>query len=668
MGIGLPQSDVFRPRLPLDPFDGVDLSEPWVLDPAALAVHALRLRRDVILALGAPKTEELLALLTAQTLSCSLLLVVTHEPPDIDFDAPFGPTVRVLRLGRALSTEDAGELCLVSVLEHAETIARQWRAQPNCIPAGMRRYAVLSADEDGEFSVVEEHADSPASSLYHGQAPHSVSAAPARRHSLLTALSDRTSIPRTKAKAFKEAACGRSFDVVVNYLSPALAEKLVLKQVTVITNVSQPFLNSPATAHRPPDDKGRHSPRHLTTILAEPGGMPAAHHSSAPPSPPVRRRTIFRSGSAGPIIDPHVFAPPTPAAHIIHVIHPGCAANRPSPIVQSVSQFLHSLSDRRCPVMSYLVSGGLLGYSPPGAELNVADIVLAGLLDRPESDDEDDVPVSAGFLRRYAQKYKLRPKAVIENLGDISVAGVDSENAHHQHYQDGMIFVYTKDGVRQYDCDPVARPAALANMLRRRASARPPLSEVSANAPVAAKSKRTTSRSQKTTPPLSTSATSVPFPSANPPSPIRSASPDDILSKKRKISKVGDKILRRSTISDHHPRVAKRPSLKHGKSLKRGQSLGSAHGLDVAEAQRADKKQRVHSGKGRKRADSLKIARKHADSKKRAPDWDAATKKRPDSWGQAKRGESRVGAAGGGATVQRSGSTRLRRKMMFWLA
>ena len=56
MGIGLPQSDVFRPRLPLDPFDGVDLSEPWVLDPAALAVHALRLRRDVILALGGAST------------------------------------------------------------------------------------------------------------------------------------------------------------------------------------------------------------------------------------------------------------------------------------------------------------------------------------------------------------------------------------------------------------------------------------------------------------------------------------------------------------------------------------------------------------------------------------------------------------------------------------
>ncbi|KAL1748899.1 hypothetical protein HDZ31DRAFT_59785 [Schizophyllum fasciatum] len=654
MGIGVPQwqSDVFRPRLPLDPFDGIDLSEPWVLDAPSLAAHALRLRRDVVLALGAPKTEELLALLTAQTLSCSLLLVVTHEPPDIDFEAPFGPTVRILRLGRALSTEDAGELCLVSVLEHAETIARQWRAQPDCIPGGSRRYAVLSADEDGEFSVVEEHADSPASSLYHGQAPHSVSTPPARRHSLLSALGDRSSIPRAKAKAFKEAASGRSFDVVVNYLSAALAEKLVLKQVTVITNVAQPFLNSPANTHRPSDDKGRHSPRQLSTIFAEPSLAPSPA-TSAPPSPPTRRRTLFRSSTAGPNIDPHVYAPPTPSAHIIHVIHPGSAANRPSPIVQSVSQFLHSLSDRRCPVMSYLVSGGIFGYSPPGAELSVADIALAGLLDRPDDgDEEDDVPVSAGFLRRYAQKYKLRPKAVIENLGDISVAGVDSENAHHQHYQDGMIYVYTKDGVRQYDCDPVAKPAALANMLRRSGSTRPPLSAVSPNTPPT-KAKRTMSRSQKKAPSVSTA--SVPFPSAHPPSPTRSNSPD-ALGKKRKISKVGDKILRRSTISDGS-RVAKRPSLKHAnKSLKRGQSLGSSQGLDL---ERADKKQRVHSKSSRKRADSLKIARKHADSKKRVDSLRGDAKKRPESWGP-QRAENRA--------VQRSGSTRLRRKMMFWLA
>lgn len=628
MPLGTPHSDVFRPRLPLDPFDGVDLSEPWLLDPTTLALSSVRLRRDVVLVLGAPKTEELLALLTAHTLAYSLLIIVTHEPPIIDFEPPSGPTVRVLRLGRPLAAEDQGSLRLVSVLEHAEAVARQWRGAPDCIPAGLRRYAVLGADEDGEFSVVEEHQGSPPSSQGHGPPTAPRSAASSRRHSLLSALSDRTSIPRAKIKAYKEAACGRPFDAIVNYL-PSLAEKLVIKQAILVTTVSQPFLTSPTGPYRSSEDKSKLGS--VRPLFAEPGVMSPA---SAPPSPALRRRSLFRSPS--PDVDLFAVAPPARSAHILHIVHPGCAANRPSSLMQSITQFLLSFSEHQPPVVSYLVSGGVLGYTPPGADLSVAEIALAGLLDKHEDDEDvEDVPVGSGFLRRYAQKYKMRTKAVIESLSDMSVAGADPDAAHHQHVQDGMIYVYTRDGVREYDCDEASTAAAFANAIRRssaRALTIRTHSNVSGGSPSIAGSIRTSSPIEESpTPPV---GPAVPFPRASSPSnrsptesraqsPVWGRRPSDApahrppltrnpldahnlppapapshtlnpsltrkssdghrplpsdahngkRAKRHTISRVGEKILRRSTTLTTGTPPVKRPSIKRSNSLRRGNSV-----------------------------------------------------------------------------------------------
>ncbi|KAH0581469.1 hypothetical protein H2248_012548 [Termitomyces sp. 'cryptogamus'] len=67
----MPTADVFRPRLPLDPFD--DAQPPWHADPAAqpAAPHT-------VLVLGAAAHADLAPLALSPHLASSLLLIATH--------------------------------------------------------------------------------------------------------------------------------------------------------------------------------------------------------------------------------------------------------------------------------------------------------------------------------------------------------------------------------------------------------------------------------------------------------------------------------------------------------------------------------------------------------------------------------------------------------------
>ncbi|KAG6883246.1 hypothetical protein C0992_009324, partial [Termitomyces sp. T32_za158] len=102
--------DVFRPRLPLDPF--VDALPPWHTDPDTDAdPHTL-------LVLGAPNHADLAPLLRSAHLASTLVLIATHTPPPVPADAQC-PVV-ILRLPGPLDIHDAGAVRLVALLDRAQ--------------------------------------------------------------------------------------------------------------------------------------------------------------------------------------------------------------------------------------------------------------------------------------------------------------------------------------------------------------------------------------------------------------------------------------------------------------------------------------------------------------------------------------------------------------------
>ncbi|KAJ7689458.1 hypothetical protein B0H17DRAFT_1331787 [Mycena rosella] len=84
-------SDVFRPRLPLDPFTpapsqlpaapAVDPDAPWPVRDLLALTASFAAAPHVLLVLGAPSPHALLPLLRSPTFAQSLVLLVTHAPP-----------------------------------------------------------------------------------------------------------------------------------------------------------------------------------------------------------------------------------------------------------------------------------------------------------------------------------------------------------------------------------------------------------------------------------------------------------------------------------------------------------------------------------------------------------------------------------------------------------
>ncbi|KAJ7100121.1 hypothetical protein B0H15DRAFT_508982 [Mycena belliarum] len=171
-------SDVFRPRLPLDPFaphtahaphpapPRIDPDAPWPARdlPALAEIFAAGPR--VLLVLGAPAPHALLPLLRSPTFAGSLVLYVTHAPPSrAAFPAPgvLQPALRILRLRARLdSTAPAFALALVAVLDAAAAVGRAWRASPDPGPPDIIQ---LAQDAAGAFAVPEPLADTPGAQL-----------------------------------------------------------------------------------------------------------------------------------------------------------------------------------------------------------------------------------------------------------------------------------------------------------------------------------------------------------------------------------------------------------------------------------------------------------------------------------------------------------------------
>ncbi|TCD62843.1 hypothetical protein EIP91_006356 [Steccherinum ochraceum] len=134
-----PQKDVFKPRFPIDPFASAKVREPWFIKSDLLPAQT---RRDVVLVLGVPTTQELGPLLLSKHLAHSLLILASHDPPEIPHTTQ--PAVRILRLTERLDIQDAGAVRFVNVLEWAERVGRVWRKH------GGVGAVELGEDEDGQ--------------------------------------------------------------------------------------------------------------------------------------------------------------------------------------------------------------------------------------------------------------------------------------------------------------------------------------------------------------------------------------------------------------------------------------------------------------------------------------------------------------------------------------
>ncbi|CAL1699615.1 unnamed protein product [Somion occarium] len=251
--------DVFRPKFPLDPHAALSSSgrEPWFLKTDRLPSLASQSRRDVILVLGAPTTEELSPLLLSKHLSSSLLIIATHAPPDIPHTTL--PTVRILRLKQALAIEDAGAVRFVNVLEWAERVARLWRRH------GGVGAVELAEEEDGHeyltpptlfgFYGSQSTPVSPRSSTSTLSTNTNANLPPSRPRSVSARL---LTVGRTRQSMLPAVdPTQRPFDGLLNFLPGNTSDKALLKQSILVTTISRPFLV--AADPRPICSRGKRS-------------------------------------------------------------------------------------------------------------------------------------------------------------------------------------------------------------------------------------------------------------------------------------------------------------------------------------------------------------------------------------------------------------------------
>ncbi|KAJ7131752.1 hypothetical protein C8R43DRAFT_956962 [Mycena crocata] len=316
------QSDVFRPRLPLDPFSPapsprapdtarvlVDPDAPWPTTDLQLLAQAFAGAPHVVLVLGSPAPHLLAPLLRSHTFARCLLLLVTHAPPPLSAlrsaAAPLPlPQTRILRLRTPLDpAAPAFALELVSVLDAAANVAREWRVAPDDddvvqLAQGVDGAAFVVREvlpsSPGEVLPTSEHrhppaprrsllgpspsypanrtrppsslslvstASAPSRSFFSRRGSDASSASNAstsrptrnRRDSASSAFSAKSSSSTlsksspngTKRDSRREStltAQTRPFDALLSFLPPAQQEKAVLKQVVLVTTLAAAFL------------------------------------------------------------------------------------------------------------------------------------------------------------------------------------------------------------------------------------------------------------------------------------------------------------------------------------------------------------------------------------------------------------------------------------------
>ncbi|KAH9933744.1 uncharacterized protein B0H18DRAFT_1101883 [Fomitopsis serialis] len=190
----------------------------WVLKMDTLLSVTSFPRCYVILVLGAPTYKDLCPILLSGHYAHSLVIIATHEPPEIPNLVI--PALRILHLSRPLSAENTDTTRLADVMLWAEHVACDWRKY-----GGSGIYELAENDDDGMLPSGRRTA---LNVLRVGR--HS-----ARRHSMPV---DSPSATITDGK--------RPFDVLVNFLPNQLPDNVLLRHTIYVTTIGRSFFKPSA--------------------------------------------------------------------------------------------------------------------------------------------------------------------------------------------------------------------------------------------------------------------------------------------------------------------------------------------------------------------------------------------------------------------------------------
>ncbi|KAF7971500.1 hypothetical protein HWV62_20968 [Athelia sp. TMB] len=421
-------ADVFKPRLPRDPFAPThQRPQPWALKPDAVIAALNAPRRDVILVLGAPSIKDLEPLLQSAYLAHALLILATHAPPQLPAAAAL-PAVRILRLAAPLAIEDAGAVRFVNILEAAERIARVWRKA-----GGTGVEEVREADAGGAPDTPLAPPQARFASAY-GSAPPSassstdnisVASSASRRRSFL-------SLPKSARAALPPVdAAQRPFDALLNFLPARAPDKATLKQMILVTTISRPFLTSAAGA----GGGGSRSSSRLS-VDGESRRWSLARPAASLPTTPASNR------SRTSLFPPD--APQTPRrAHIVHLIAPTAPSVARSKLMQSIEGFLCSFAypapgldaggmgdERAAPFLMhpYTLKASITAPDTGVGAWSIADLLLSGCLDRPENGSNMARAPPRAWLSS-ANDIVLAPASRPVSQGSVSLPAVPSLQA-----------------------------------------------------------------------------------------------------------------------------------------------------------------------------------------------------------------------------------------------
>ena len=170
--------------------------------------------------LEAPSYKDLTPILLSGQYAHSLVIVATHEPPEIPNLVI--PALRILHLSKPLSTANNDTTRLVSVLTWAERVASDWRKY-----GGSGIYELSENDEDNTLP----------SGRHGGPTVLRVGRYSARRHSMPV------NTPTSNAPDGK-----RPFDILMNFLPSRFPDNVLLRHTIFVTTISRPFFKSSTNA------------------------------------------------------------------------------------------------------------------------------------------------------------------------------------------------------------------------------------------------------------------------------------------------------------------------------------------------------------------------------------------------------------------------------------
>ncbi|KIM91526.1 hypothetical protein PILCRDRAFT_691 [Piloderma croceum F 1598] len=471
-------SETFKPKLPLDPF--IAVPQPWSLklDTVISALNA-HCRRDVLLILGAPPLRDLEPLLQSQYLESSLLILATHQPPDIS-PASTVPAVRILRLSSPLAVQDAGAVRFVNVLECAERVARVWRKSGGEGVEELSEAELDGAAGPGSLSPPTVFRFTPSESV--PTSPHSSterlpSSRPTTPHRRRLRSASSLTFSKIKGKSLPPIdSSQRPFDCILNFLPTNVSDKAILKQTILVTTISRPFLTAASNPSRQATScrsssrlsvgaGANEEGRRWSTLL----GRKSIY--SAPSSNQSRASLYSSPGS------PSYMASSVPQlprrAHLVHLVPPTSPSASRSKLMQSMEGFLCSFAypnpldigqpdlagmERAAPFLMHpytlrsAVRHAAPSLMPPtissenvASEWTIADLLLSGALDRSTSSVEGDRSPPRAWIAS-AKDITFVPASKPGSMRSVNVAQPIPAAAIRERQRDSSFMNDTVDG------------------------------------------------------------------------------------------------------------------------------------------------------------------------------------------------------------------------------